>query len=87
MMRRTISLALILALAAVLVGADPQTLLSAPGSGDVDPTGLDQGSRLTSVPERGIPIVTRGDFAFRGASSARWIEMFYFRLLFRSLGL
>lgn len=87
MMRRTISLALILAIAAVLVGADPQTLLSAPGSGDVDPTGLDKGSRLTSVAERGVPVVTRGELAFGGASTVRWIEMFYVRLFVRSLGL
>lgn len=88
MVRRIASLTLVLALSAVLVGLDPHVLLSAPGgNGEVDPTGLDGGNRITSIdPERAIPIVARQDVQSASAGAARWLEAFYLRLLLRSVG-
>ena len=87
MIRRTISLVLALSLAVLLIGLDPSVVLSGTGNGDVDPTGLDGGHRLTSViPDRDESVVGLRSIAKSGPDAARWIEMFYFRLLLRSLG-
>ena len=87
MIRRTISLVLALSLAVLLIGLDPNFVSSAPTNGDVDPTGLDNGHRLTSViPDHDVSVVGLRDVAKSGSEAVRWIEMFYLRMLLRSLG-
>ena len=84
MLRKSVSLLLVLSLAVTLVALTAPPLQSSPGNncnGDADPTGLDNGSHITSV--RITPMSV-------GASEnavVHWIENYAIRLALRSLGL
>jgi hypothetical protein len=85
MIRRTISLVLALTLAVLLVA--PSVVQSGNGNGDVDPTGLDTGHRISSaVRDPGTPVVGLRDVSKTSPVVARWLEMFYLRVVLRSLG-
>jgi hypothetical protein len=84
MIRKSVSLLLVLGLAVTLVALTPPSLQSSPGNnanGDADPTGLDNGNRITS--ERIIPMSEKAS----ENAVERWIQNYVVQLALRSLGL
>ena len=84
MIRKSVSLLLVLSLAVTLVALTAPSLQSAPGNnanGEADPTGLDNGNGVTSG--RIIPMSVRAS----ENAVERWIEQYAIRLALRSLGL
>jgi len=88
MVRKTISWVLAITFVVLLVGVNPSPVRSGTGSGDVDPTGLDTGRRITSViPDRDPRVVVQRDISKSDVIVNRWIQMFYLKLVLRDLGL
>lgn len=88
MVRRTISLILVLAIAAIALVGTPQALFAGPNSGEVDPTGLDSTRRFRNVdPSAGTIAAANQDVVAGRVAVTRWIEAFYLKTLLRSLGL
>ncbi len=84
MIRKLVSLLLVLSLAVTLVALTAPSVQSAPGNnsnGDADPTGLDNGNRITR--ERIIPMSVEAS----ENAVERWIQNYLVRLALRSLGL
>lgn len=87
MIRRTISLILVLALASVVLAASVQAVFAGPQNGDVDPTGLDSTRRVRSIDRTPTTIVeAQQDVVSARALVTRWMETFYLKTLLRSLG-
>lgn len=88
MIRKIISLLLILTLTSFCVGLTGDRASSSPGGGDVDPTGLDLRTRV-SVPESGHDYdVTKLSERERHAAelkALRWIESFWIKDLLRRI--
>ena len=88
MVRKTISWVLAITLVVLLVGVNPSAVRSGTGSGEVDPTGLDTGHRITSViPDHDPRVVGQRDISKSDVVANRWIQMFYLRLMLRGFGL
>ncbi len=88
MIRKTISWVLAITVVVLLVGVNPSAVRSGGGSGDVDPTGLDTGRRITSViPDRDPRVIGQRDFGKSDVIVNRWIQMFLVKLALRGFGL
>jgi hypothetical protein len=88
MIRKIISLLLILTLTSFCVGLSGDRASSAPGGGDVDPTGLDLQTRV-SVPESGrdydVVKLSERERHIAELKALRWIESFLIKDLLRRI--
>src|SRR5262245_57714078 len=85
MIRKSVSLLAVLGLTVTFIALNPSSIRSAPNNGgDVDPTGLDTGRRITSeVPTSLAPMSVEAT----QAAVMSWIKSYMLRLTLRSLGL
>ena len=84
MLRKSISLLLVLSFAVTLIALTAPPLQSSPGNnsnGEADPTGLDNGNHITSgrIPAMGVEASEK--------AALHWIENYAVRLALRALGL
>lgn len=92
MIRKIISLLLVLTLATAFLSLDTAMLRAAPsgGGGEVDPTGLDTRNR-TTVQRVERPVRDGATMSGKSVTdvreAARALQMFYLRVLLRSFGL
>lgn len=89
MIRKIISLLLILTLTSFCVGLSGDRAISSPGGGDVDPTGLDLRTRV-SVPESGhdydVMKLSERERLAAELNALRWIESFVIKTLLWRIG-